>query len=354
MHEKQWSRRRALTLGGRAAATVALGSLITGTRAADALAADASVARRFDIAATSHSLLWNETIHPGTVMQSFGFDDLRGHLYFVQVLDEVDAGPAGRLRVTRTNLAGDVLGEMILRDGAGTGWGHGMSVAVESTPVDVRLWVEVDGAVREDGLDCTGRALARIPFVDGATLTPFSAGVEKHRLIRGATDVTCALDPVNNRLVQRYVVAGTARYAVYSLDDVVARRYHPVAWFAEPSLARDGRPSTVSSAWPRPTARPATAAGLIVEIQGHAVYDRHLYILAANLRDEAHLIAVDLRTGRVVQRRNLDPGAYPQVLQKAEGMAVQRAGGPARLCYGFAGGELGARTTTISYVESVI
>lgn len=339
MHEKQWNRRRVLTIGGRAAAAVALGPLLAGTRTADA-----AVPRRFDLFGSVHSLLWNKTILPGTMIQSFGFDNLRGHLYFVQVLDETGAAPAGRLHVTRTDLSGNVLGDMILRDRAGRGWGHGMSIAVESTPSHVRLWVEVDGAVRTDGLDCTGRALARIPFVDGATFTPGSTGLEKHRLIRGATDVTCALDPVNNRLVQRYVVAGKARYAVYSLDEVIAGRYHPVAWFAEPVLEQPYRPGR----------RPIE---IFVEVQGYAVYDRHLYILAANLQNDAHLTAVDLRSGRMVQRRSLDSGpsaVFSHVHRKAEGMAIQQTGGSARLCYGFAGGDPGARTTTISYVESVV
>ncbi|KAB2346859.1 hypothetical protein [Actinomadura rudentiformis] len=344
MHEKQWNRRRVLTLGGRAAAAVALGPLLTGTRTANASAGSGTaVSRRFDLSGSVHSLLWNKAILPGTVIQSFGFDDLRGHLYFVQVLDEAGAAPAGRLHVTRTDMSGNVLGDMILRDRAGKGWGHGMSLAVESTPGHVRLWIEVDGAVRTDGLDCTGRALARIPFVDGATFTPDSAGVEKHTLIRGATEVTCALDPVNNRLVQRYVLANRARYAVYSLNEVIAGRYHPVAWFAEPMLSRAFRPGLPSE--------------IFVEVQGYAAYDRHLYILAANLQDEARLTAVDLRSGRTVQRRSLDSGpssAFPHVYRKAEGMAIQQTGGSARLCHGFAGGDPGIRTTTISYLESMV
>ncbi|GAA2582421.1 hypothetical protein SMC26_11625 [Actinomadura fulvescens] len=341
MHEQQWNRRRALTLGGRAAAAVALTPFLAGARAANA-----SAPRRFDIAGAVRPLLWNTTIRPGSVIQSFGFDDLRGHLYFAQLLEEIDAAPAGRLRVTKTDLAGNVLGGMVLRDRRGVGWGHGMSIAVESTPGDLRLWVEVDGAVRTDGLDCTGRALARIPFADGATFTPESAVIEKHWLVRGATDVTCALDPAGNRLVQRYVLAGRARYAVYSLDDVIARSYHPVAWFTEPPL-----PTFPGSI------RAAPGASGVVEVQGYAPYDRHMYILAANARDEAYLTAVDLTTGRVVQRRSLDSGpsaSFPHVHRKAEGMAIQRAGDSARLCYGFAGGDRGARTTTISYLDSLV
>ncbi|MEU5883337.1 teichoic acid biosynthesis protein C [Spirillospora sp. NPDC047279] len=342
MHTKRWSRRRVLTAGAGALVLAPLAGRVRAGGGLDTpvlppagnvpVANTVPLAGRFDLTGAARPLLWNATVQPGTMIQSFGFDDARGHIYFAQALAEKGAPAAGRLRLTRTDLSGRVLGSMVLREAGGRGWGHGTTIAVEAGPAEVRLWVEVDGPVLRRG-ESTGRALARIPFTDGATLTPASGVVERHRLVPGAAHVTCAIDPVEGRLIQRFLAGRRWRYAVYSLADVVAHRYHPLAWFPEPPLDAPGRP--------------------FAESQGFTVHGRYLYVLASGAGGGTHITTIDLRSGGIVQQRDAATG-HPRIFQKPEGMAVQRAGGSARLCYGYAGGALGARTTTLMYLGDLI
>ncbi|GDY71433.1 hypothetical protein SAV31267_009180 [Streptomyces avermitilis] len=167
LNERALSRRSLLRLGGgaalAAAATPVLGS---GTAFAAVPASE-----RISLAGDVSTLLWNDDIYPNTVLQSFAFDNVRGHIYLAQVLAGSKSSENGRLRITKTDLTGKVLGAMNLTEGGGLGWGHGVSIAAEATATYVRLWVEVDALTVDEG-DAVGLQLARIKFVDGATLTP--------------------------------------------------------------------------------------------------------------------------------------------------------------------------------------
>ncbi|GAA5702264.1 hypothetical protein Save01_03081 [Streptomyces avermitilis] len=378
LNERALSRRSLLRLGGgaalAAAATPVLGS---GTAFAAVPASE-----RISLAGDVSTLLWNDDIYPNTVLQSFAFDNVRGHIYLAQVLAGSKSSENGRLRITKTDLTGKVLGAMNLTEGGGLGWGHGVSIAAEATATYVRLWVEVDALTVDEG-DAVGLQLARIKFVDGATLTPQSAGIEKHLLVQGAANVTCAIDPIHNRLIQRGKVNGAMRYYVYALSDVLARKYTPLATFTQPALNYTGqvRNSLTDNTW-------ATEKYTGI-FQGYTAYGQYLYMLDGNAYNNcdradfnkklppspspafvkwcqeqgfpgapktsgnAHLTTVDMNTGEIVEQRHITSGES-LTYREAEGMAIQVVGGKPRLCYGFAGGESGARTTTIMYKNAVI
>ncbi|MFI0982733.1 hypothetical protein ACH4SP_37705 [Streptomyces sp. NPDC021093] len=389
---KQWSRRGVLGLGAGAAAGTAFGPVFGAGPAGAAEAAAVPASKRFSLAGDVYTLLWNDSIYTGTVLQSFAFDHYRGAIYLAQVLNESGSAGAGRLRITKTDLTGKVLGSMTLRDRNGKGWGHGVSIGVESSSVHLRLWVEVDGAVVADG-DCAGTALARIPFHDNGTYYPDSPEVEKHVLVSGARNVTCAIDPVNNRLVQRYKAgSGPFRYRTYALSDVLARKYNVLAEVAQPALSYTGqlRNNKTDNKW-----EPLSYTGVF---QGYTLHGQYLYLLDGNAYNDcdeltwrdgdmnkprgsgqapspspafvkwcqeqgfpgapktsgnAHLTTVDLNTGKTVEQRHITSGES-LTYREAEGMAIQVIAGEARLCYGFAGRDGEARTTTIMYKDALV
>jgi hypothetical protein len=212
-------------------------------------------------------------------------------------------------------------------------------------------------------------------------LRPQSEGVEKHALQPGATNVTCAIDPVNNRLIHRGKQDGAMRYHVYALSDVLARKYTPLSTFAQPALSytgqiRNHKDPIFGNKW-----RDQRYNGIF---QGYTTYGQYLYMLDGNVYNDcdeatwsknpplppspdfvkwcqahgqegapktagnAHLTTVDLNTGKTVEQLHITSGES-LLYREAEGTAIQVVGGKPRLCYGFAGGTSENRTTTIMY-----
>ncbi|GAA4231482.1 hypothetical protein FHR32_003485 [Streptosporangium album] len=263
----------------------------------------------------------NKALHDQTVLQSFAFDNVHGHMYTVQVKNGAGSPAAGDLCVTKLSLTGTILGHMYLM-----GFGHGVQIGVEPSGSSAYLWTETDGV--SDGVNAWGRKLARFPFVNGQTLTTSSSSLRKYAPIAGATSTTCAIDPSTNRLVMRHRRAGAARYAVYDLSTIKAGGSTPLFDIAEPP-------------------------GLGV-FQGYTALGQHLYMFdgtaysASNPTGDTHLTSVDLTTGKVVQRSFT--AAWKSLnYREPEGMAIQLAGGNPRLCFGFASGGAGARRTSIIY-----
>ncbi|RVX45729.1 hypothetical protein EDD27_8543 [Nonomuraea polychroma] len=315
-----------MSMTRRSLLTIGAGAAVTALAGAEPVAA--SAAGRFDLAAPASPLIWKKALYDETVLQSFAFDNVNGHIYAVQLKNGAGSAAAGDLCLTKLSLTGTVLGHMYLR-----GFGHGVQIGVEPAGTSAYLWTETD-AVRDSTGNAWGRRLARFKFVNGRTLTPSSSGLTKYAPISGATSTTCAIDPSTNRLIMRYRNSGAPRYAVYSLAELKAgapRKLHDVA---QPS-------------------------GLGV-FQGYTAYGNYLYLLDGTAYSgsnpapgNAHLTCVDLRTGAKVQR-SLTQAGKSLDYREPEGLAVQIVSGRPRLCLGLASGVAGARKVSIFYKSALV
>ncbi|SEE82779.1 teichoic acid biosynthesis protein C [Ruania alba] len=174
-----------------------------------------------------------------TVMQSFAVDPGAGHVYVLQIVqantplpgdepgDEAYARRTerGDLALTKLDMSGHRLGHMYLKH-----FGHGVSMGLEHDGDQVFLWTEIDTLPNAAG-DGRGSRLTRFPFTDGAVLdAERDADLYRRELIAGATQTTCTIDPVNQRLAMRYYRDGEFRYALFDLAHVKQERpaYEPV------------------------------------------------------------------------------------------------------------------------------
>lgn len=187
--------------------------------------ADVGATPHFYLPGDGDILVRRATLHqPNWAMQSFAFDNVNGHIYFVQDKSGQAAGNKGDLWITKTDLSGNILGAMALWN-----FGHGSSMGVEpvgsgSTPY---LWLE--GASSAEG---AGQRLARFRFVDGLTLdytNPVITIYDRTPTINSYAKLPRpAIDPYKNRLLIRYATQEPAdrvwRIAVFSMADAAAGR----------------------------------------------------------------------------------------------------------------------------------
>jgi hypothetical protein len=330
------SRRRLFAVGGGAAATAVGGALLAGRAGpgrpvtARGVAGQSSTALvptspRFDLTQPSYDLFRKRSLVQGTVMQSFTFDIVNRRLFVAQLRSGAASAANGNLCVMQLDFAGNRLGHMFLN-----GFGHGVSIGVEPVGATSFLWTEVDS------VNSRGTRLARFPFRSGQTLDRTSSVLRKHRPIPGADTVTCATDPVNERLVMRYRLNGAFRYAAYALADIRAGAY-------DRKLADIAQPAGLGT------------------FQGYAVFGRYVYMLdgdsysSSNPRPgNAHVSSVDLNGGGSFVRVPTNAGGSLDY-REPEGMAVYRtAAGQTRLFLGFASGSTGARKANIFYKNVLV
>lgn len=342
------NRRQVLRIAGSAvgvaavpAITVGIAQGVTGTRSRHALrttAGSVPAGQRFDLTAPSTELLREVWLSGTRVLQSFAFDNPRGQLFTVQLVDGGIELPgetqtytgAGRtadgdLCVTRLDTGGNILGTMYLR-----GFGHGVQIGVESTPTGSYLWTETHNvpALESDGTYTGwGDRLARFRFANGAVLTADSPSVTQYSLEAGVDRTTCAIDPVNNRLAVRCRVGGAFRFRLYDLAAFTSGGRTPLADVTQPADLQPGYDDV---------------------FQGFTSYADHLYLLAGTAygtdgavspTGNTYVTSVDWNTGAVVQQE-LTKAGYTLPYREPEGMAVQIPD-PAnpqavRLCMGFA------------------
>lgn len=277
-----------------------------------------------------------------TVVQSFAFDDTRGDLYAVQLVQgglwldgerarvpSADRSLNGDLCVTRVPLSGG-LNEtqfMYLR-----GFGHGVSFGVEPNRQGVWLWTESD-ADPETGY---GRAVARIPFKAGTTLDSDDPSVRHHRPFPGSTANQPVLDLAGDRVMVSYWTTHKPAqqwYAVFRRDEFAAGRYQPLQ-----AVRQVGRKGSET-------------------FQGCTLFGDHVYQLAGTAYTEedgrnppsskgnARLSAMDLKTGEPAGRARVH-SASGLSHREPEGLAVRLTDQP-RLCVGFAVGDPGERMLTV-------
>ncbi|HEY7593846.1 MAG TPA: teichoic acid biosynthesis protein C [Actinophytocola sp.] len=291
------SRRSLLRAGGGIAATAALAG--AGTALAGPASATVPESEYFDITKDSHDLFRGKMLHESHhVMQGFTFDNVNRRLFVVQTQN----GSSGDdLCVNQLDFAGNQVGSMHL-DSAG----HGVSIGVEPVGTDSYIWMECDS----DGTGPTARgtALARFKFVNGGTPSV-------RKFLTGSDTITCATDPVNERIVVRRKEGGVMHYSLYSLADAAAGDFgSPLVHFAEPPLGP--------------------------VFQGYAIYGQYLYTLDGSGHEDpadidSYVTRIDMNTG-AQEDRFLTHAGSTLVYREPEGMAVYRTvAGETRLFLGF-------------------
>jgi hypothetical protein len=295
------SRRSLFRAGAATAVALGAGAVFAGTAAADG-AADVPVSPYFDITQPSYDLFRSKMLHESHhVMQGFAFDNVNRRLFVVQAQN----GTSGDdLCVNQVSFSGELLGSMHLAHA-----GHGVSIGVEAVGTASYIWMECDA----DGTttDARGTALARFKFVNGGT-----PSVKK--FLTGSKTITCATDPVYNRIAVRRSEGGKMWYSVYPLASAAAGDFStPLAHFAQPAL------STTS-----------------VTFQGYTILGNYLYTLDGEGHVDAadinsYVTRIDMNTG-TVKSRALTKAGQSLVYREPEGLAIYRtAAGETRLFLGF-------------------
>ncbi|ALS29280.1 hypothetical protein IJ21_38940 [Paenibacillus sp. 32O-W] len=323
--------RRTKFLGGRLFVAVLLTMTVFGSAVPSPGWAkggrEALKSKHFDLSGDAKTLFREAQLRNNTVMQSFAFDNVNGHVYVVQLMaggqqlaDEpapvsgADRARNGDLALSKLDLEGNLLGHMFLK-----GFGHGVQIGVETEGDKTYLWTETDSVA--EGKDGWGTQLARFTFENGAVLTNESPELEKFRLKENVDRTTVAIDPAYGLLTMRYRENGSFRFGVYRLEDVKQRRFEPIADVAQPSLGT---------------------------FQGFASYGAYLYLLEGNAYGNngseaplgnTYITSVDLNTGNLVDRQLITAG-QDVLFREPEGLAVRipdmRHPHKAELHFGFA------------------
>ncbi|KAK4183833.1 putative FacC-like extracellular signaling protein [Podospora australis] len=284
---------------------------------------------RFDLSKPSYDLFRHKTLHDDTVQQSFAFDNTNRRLFVAQRRNGADSA-LGNLCITQLDFSGNQLGYMHL-----SGFGHGVSFGAQGVGSSTYLWTEVDA--NSNGY---GRRLARFKFASGTSLSSSSAALQKFTPVSAATEHTCSVDTVNNRLVVRYHLSGSGKHiAVYTLSAATAGDFSsPLVNFPQPAAA------TLGGAF-----------------QGYTAYGRYLYLLWGDSYEatggavNSQVASVDMNSGAVTQGPVLTKAGETLSFREAEGLGIYRtAGGETRLFLGFASGVAGDRRSNLFFKNATI
>ncbi|MEU0810819.1 teichoic acid biosynthesis protein C [Streptomyces sp. NPDC005970] len=324
--DRTWNRRRLLKLGGGAAAGAALGLGAKVATASEAAPTAVPTSSRFDLTEPSYDLFRHARLHDARVQQSFCFDNVNRRLFVAQLKDG-SADSSGDLCITQLDFSGNELGYMYL-----LGFGHAVSIAAQPVGTSTYLWTEVDV-----NSGARGKRLARFRWSSGTTLSSTSSALTKHSPVSDATETTCAIDPVNNRMAIRYLnTAGSRRYAIFNVNEVAAGNYtNRLADFAQPSDS--------------------------AVFQGYTLYGSYVYQLTGTAYGadnpspgNAYTSSVNVNTGALTQRAFTGAGST-LTYREPEGMGVYRtAAGEVRLFLGFASGEAGDRRSNLFYKNVLV
>ncbi|MEK3726112.1 phage baseplate protein [Paenibacillus sp. FSL H8-0034] len=261
---------------------------------------------RFVLSGQATELLHEKALQDGTVLQSFAFDNVNQHIYFVQVMSggnqlpgetkpvsNADRALNGDLTLTKLDFSGNKLGHMSLK-----GFGHGVQIGVEAVGNTAYLWTETDSVAT------FGTQIARFKFENDKTLSTSSPELEKHRLIENVEHTTVNIDSANGLLTMRYRKNGVFRFGVYALEEVKRKQYTPISDVPQPSMGT---------------------------FQGFASYGNTLYLLEGNAygsngsvkpNGNTYITAVDLKTGEVVDKQLISVGET-LVYREPEGLGIR-------------------------------
>ncbi|MGW7517316.1 phage baseplate protein [Streptomyces sp. NPDC054796] len=334
------NRRAALGFGAAVALTAALparkafaapGADVPGTHGGHSGTLGFSGKEVLGVTGPGRALLSNRKLYHSTVMQSFGFDERRGHLYALQVMQggvrlrgepraysHSEREDRGDLCLNRLDMKGRRLGHMFLK-----GVGHGGALGIEPLKDRTVLWTEWDAAPRSG----YGRGVCRFSFANGKVLTSQSLRDSSYRPKPGSTNNYVTLDVAHGRVLLHYRRDDEPWFAVYALDRFLARDFRPLIEFQRP------------------------ATDLRLPFQGMTLYDSSAYQMLGsaygpkNPRSSGgntRLFRIDVRSG-VTLENTLDrtaPGLNPR---EPEGLAVLNTKKGPQLCMGFAHGKARAR-----------
>ncbi|MCZ4511007.1 teichoic acid biosynthesis protein C [Streptomyces sp. ActVer] len=295
---------------------------------AGAAAAAVPGSQRFDLTQPSYDLYRGKSLRDVTVQQGFAFDNVNRRLFVAQRRNGTSE-TAGDLCVTQLDFSGNYVGHMYL-----TGFGHGVAFGAQGVGSSTYLWTEVEA--NPGGY---GKRLARFQFTSGTTLSNTSSALTKYTPVSAATEHTCSIDPVNNRLIVRYHLSDGKHIAVYGLAAAANGDFSsPLANFKQPSL---------------PTQSPT--------FQGYAAYGQYLYAMTGTSYEanggvvDSEITSIDLNTGAIKQGPVLTKAGESLDFREPEGLAVYRtADGEVRLFLGFASGASGDRRSNLFYKNALV
>ncbi|KAJ5294228.1 hypothetical protein PENANT_c028G07517 [Penicillium antarcticum] len=284
--------------------------------------------KRFDLSEPSYDLFRSKSLHDVTVQQGFAFDNTNRRLFVAQRRDG-SSETSGDLCITQLDFDGNYLGYMYL-----TGFGHGVSFGAQGGGSSSYLWTEVEA--NSNGY---GKKLARFKFTSGTTLSSTSSLLKKFVPVSGATEHTCSIDPVNNRLIVRHQLSDGKHIAVFDLDKATDGDFSSaLANFKHPSLASKSD-----------------------TFQGYAAYGEYIYLLTGTSYDVAggavnsEVTSVNMNTGAVVQGPTLTKAGSTLTFREPEGLAIyQTVAGEVRLFLGFASGKARDRRSSLFYKNALI
>lgn len=297
--DRTLSRRSLFRAGAATAAVIGFGAASAGTAVAAELPATSPY---IDITKSSTELFRSKMLHESHhVMQGFAFDNVNRRLFVVQAQN----GTSGDdLCVNQVSFSGEVLGSMHV-----THAGHGVSIGVEPVGTASYIWMECDA----DGTttDARGTALARFKFVNGGTPS-------MKKFLTGSKTITCATDPVYDRIAVRRSEGGQMWYSVFPLASAAAGDFSdPLAHFPQPALSSSS-----------------------VVFQGYTILGNYLYTLDGSGHADAadidsYVTRIDMKTGEV-KDRSLTKAGESLVYREPEGLAIYRTSdGETRLFLGF-------------------
>ncbi|MFF1309095.1 hypothetical protein [Streptomyces sp. NPDC058307] len=323
------SRRTLLRTGSGLAAAAASGGL--SMFAAQSASAVVGTSQRFVLGGDGGNFFVNAPLHqPYWAMQSFAFDHVYGHIYYVQTkVGSVN----GDLWVTRTDLTGRVLGAMAIH-----GFDHGSNIAIEpDTYGSPYMWVPGDWSDPRPDDPQSGpnsHTIARFKYVDGGDLSYADSAVRKF-IIHLSDFFDCprpAIDPYNNRILLRYMGTTTPwRLALFDLPSVLSKGF--VDDVPLPRLAARELPSN-------------SDIGLTEDdhFQGVTAYGQYAYLLyggppkhTTDPAKPSYLVTLDMNATGKSYKEIFPTHAGDTVLpgREPQGIAIYRSPSGPQLAFGF-------------------
>ncbi|MFF3849320.1 teichoic acid biosynthesis protein C [Streptomyces sp. NPDC002328] len=314
--------RRGLLRTGAGAGLAAVG-LGYGAHSASAAVPASS---RFDLSKPSYDLFRSKVLHSKRVQQSFAFDSVNKRL-FVAAKRSGSVDADGDLCISELDFDGNYVSYMHL-----DGFGHGVAFGVRPSGGTSYLWIETEA--NSGGY---GTKLACIKYSAGTTLDASSTSFGRFQPVSGATEYTCSIDPVYNRMIVRYHKAGGKHIAVYDVSDTDKGDFsNPLADFTPPAIS--GTP------------------------QGYTLYGSYMYFLTGTAYSDTnekpgntYLTSINVNTGAIAQGPTLSKAGSTLTHREPEGLAIYRTdGGESRLFLGFATGDEGDRRSSIFYKNDLV
>jgi hypothetical protein len=291
--------------------------------------------RQFNIGGSGGYPFVKKQLHANWVLQSFGYDNLNNHIYFLQTNEDNTATEhVGDIWVTKTDLAGNEIGAMALRN-----FGHGVAVGVEPYNGTVYLWTEW----KVNPTSGYGTRIGRFEFVNGATLMADDPSIQDRTPSIGEemTNPQPSIDPSTDRLLVRYKVgADLPRIVVFPMSNARAGNLTVDDRKAERALPSRG-------AW-----------GAANPFQGLAAYGRYAYLLEGPVGNPSYITTIDLNGAgqTIVEDRHPTTAGASLPGREPQGMAIWLSGPPnnvsPRLAFGFHSNTGGVRQASVYFKDS--